>query len=356
MLTLKTSVGFDVKDFDTLREAFWELEPQLVGKEVLFLLDEVQNIQGWERFCRRLVEREKVRVCVSGSSSKVMPTEIHTELRGRAWSVELMPFSFREYLRSKGIDPADRKIAYGHQKVLVKKCFSEYMRWGGFPETVFVDSELDKERILKEYMGAMFFRDIVERYSATNIPLLEALTDKLFSSFSMKISLTQFYKQYKGKFPFSKDMLFKYYKYFLKSMLVSEVRVFEESTYKRMRNPAKIYLIDTGICRRVTSMDAGRILENIVYLELRRRKYDIFYFQGRNECDFIAKKADSFLPIQVTFELTNDNKERETEGVIEACKRLHVGKGMLLTNDDEVELTKEGVALQVMPVWKWLLQ
>ena len=144
----------------------------------------------------------------------------------------------------------------------------------------------------------MFFRDLVERYGITNIPLLDSLTDKLFSSFSLKFSSTSFYKQYKGRFPFSKDLLFRYYKYFLQSMLVFEVRKFAESTYKRMRNPAKVYLVDTGLCRRTTSADAGRVLENIVFLELRRSGYEVFYFEEKRECDFIARTGDnSLLPI-----------------------------------------------------------
>ncbi|NWF75716.1 MAG: ATP-binding protein, partial [Nitrospirae bacterium] len=226
---------FKLGDFESLKEAVLELKPHLINKQIIFLLDEVQNIKGWEKFCRRAVERENIKVYVSGSSSKIMPSEIHTELRGRLWSVEILPFSFREYLVSKGLNPLNSHILYGQRKAVVKNHFSEYIRWGGFPEISFLKSEFEKTKLLKEYLGAMFFRDLAERYMITNIPLLEVLMDKLFSSFSMKISLTSFYKQYKEKFPFSKDLLFRYYKYFLQSMLIFEVRKFAESTYKRMR-------------------------------------------------------------------------------------------------------------------------
>jgi len=349
--------GFQVKDFEVLKEAILELKPHLIGKELVFLLDEVQNIKGWERFCRRAVEREGMKVFVSGSSSKMMPFEIHTELRGRSWSIEVLPFSFKEYLNIKGIDITDKRIIYTSKRVAIKNSFQEYMRWGGFPEVSLVDSELEKTKLLKEYLGAMFFRDLVERYTITNIPLLDALSDKLFSSLSLKFSLNSFYKQYKDQFPFSKDLLFRYYRHFLQSMLIFEVRKFAESTYKRMRNPPKIYLTDTGLGKRISSRDSGRSLENIVFLELKRRGGKIFYYDERGECDFIAKSEDHpLLPVQVCFELTEVNSEREIRGVVEACHWVGVKEGMILTFDDEKELSVEGVNISVLPAWKWCIE
>ena len=349
--------GFQVKDFEVLKEAALELRPHLIDKGLVFLLDEIQNIKGWERFCRRAVDREGIKVFVSGSSSRMMPFEIHTELRGRSWSIEILPFSFKEYLNIKGIDITDKSLIYTSKKVAIKNNFQEYMRWGGFPEVSLVDSELEKTKLLKEYLGAMFFRDLIERYTITNIPLLDALTDKLFSSLSLKFSLNSFYKQYKDRFPFSKDLLFRYYKHFLQSMLIFEVRKFAESTYKRMRNPPKIYLTDTGLGKRISSRDSGRLLENIVFLELKRKGWEIFYFEEKRECDFIAKSEDrSLLPVQVCFELTEENSERETRGVVEACHWVGVREGMILTFDDEKELSVEGANIRVLPVWKWCIE
>lgn len=346
---------FNVGDFEKLREAFLELKPDLIGKELSFFLDEVQNIEGWERFCRRAVERENIRIFVSGSSSKMMPQEIHTELRGRSWGIEVLPFSFREYLDARGISVKGEDV-YGPKKAVIKKHFYEYMRWGGFPEVSYLRSDLERMKLLREYLSAMFFRDLVERYNITNITLLDALTDRLFSSFSLKFSPSSFYKQYKDKFPFSKDLLFRYHKYFLQSMLVFEVRVLAESTYKRMRNPAKLYLVDTGLCKRVSSADEGRLLENVVYLELRRRGYEVYYFEAKRECDFVVKDgAGGLMPIQVCYELTGENRKREMEGLVEACKRVDKGEGTLLTYDEEEEFDSDGIKIKVLPVWKWLV-
>ena len=347
--------NFELDDFEVLKEVFLELKPELLDKKKVFLFDEIQNIKGWERFCRRAVERENIDVFVTGSSSKIMPLEIHTSLRGRAWSIEVNPFSFREYLLAKNITISEDS-AYGSEKILVRRHFSDYLKWGGFPEVVLSATEFEKNKILKEYLGSIFFRDLVERFKINNITLLDTLMDKIFSSFSQKFSLTSFYNQYRGKFPFSKDSLFNYYKYFLESMVIFEVRKFAASSYKRMRNPAKIYLVDIGLARKVTSQDLGRVLENVVFLQLRRNTEKIFYFEEEKECDFIVIRDNNVFPYQVCLELTEENKERELDGLILACKWLKTKKGTILTNDQEDEIKREGIRVKIIPVWKWLIR
>lgn len=209
-----------------------------------------------------------------------MPSELGTELRGRSWSLEVLPFSFREYLAAKGLRPDDKGAVYGPKKALTKRLFLDFLRWGGFPEACVLDSEVERTKLLREYMGAMFFRDLVERYGITNIPLLDALSDKLFSSFSQKLSLTAVYRQYKDRLPLSKDLLFRYHKHFLESMLIYQVPILTESAYARMRNPARVYLADNGLARRTACADSGRLLENAVYIELRRRGWELSYFEG----------------------------------------------------------------------------
>lgn len=348
---------FGVKDFELLKDAFLELKPSLVNRKLVFLFDEIQNIKGWERFCRRIVERENIRVFVTGSSSRMMPLEIHTSLRGRAWSIEVSPFSFREYLRFKKINVNDKKFIYGAQKAVVKKYFSEYIRWGGFPEVLFLESEFRKKKIIKEYLDAMFFKDLVERFNITNIPLMKTLLETLFSFPGRKFSLTAFYKQYKEKFPLSKDTLFHYYDYFLESMLIFEIKKFSESPYQRLRTPAKTYLVDTGISRKIISDDSGRMLENMVFLELRRKGQKIFYFEGKNECDFIIERDNKKLfPCQVTLELNKDNESREIGGLIESCEKLRMKEGVIFTYDEEEDKKVHGVNVKILPVWKWLIK
>jgi hypothetical protein len=257
-------------------------------------------------------------------------------------------------LQAKNIS-LEESFIYGSKKIITKKHFSDYMRWGGFPEVVLSKDEFEKNKLIKEYLAAMFFKDLVERFNISNIHLLDALIDKLFSSFSQRFSLTAFYRQYKGKFPFSKDSLFSYYKNLLESMLVFNVRKFAESTYKRLRNPAKIYLADVGLARKVTSEDLGRVLENIVFLELRKKTEEIFYFDEERECDFVVKEKNKFFPYQVCFELTEENKERELSSLVSCCNWLETKEGMVLTNDQEEEIKINEIKIRIFPVWKWLI-
>jgi uncharacterized protein len=348
--------GFELTDFNLLKDAFLELRPNLAGRKLVFLLDEVQRVEGWERFCRRVSEKDRDIVMVSGSSSKIMPAEIATELRGRAWSIEVLPFSFEEVIGAKGMDTADKSLLYAQKKTAVKKLFNDYLKWGGFPEVMFVKTDLDRSKLLREYLSAMFFRDLVERYNITNIPLFEHLSEKLFSSFSTKLSLTSVYNHFKGQFSLSKDSLYEYYKHFIESMLLFEVRKYAESTYQRIRNPPKIYIVDAGLCKKVTSADSGRMLENTVCVELRRRGYELYYFEGRKECDFIAKNdRGNLFPIQVCLELNDQTLTRELEGITEACKYLGVAGGTIVTLGDEREIKVDGFDIHVVPGWKWCL-
>lgn len=348
--------GFTAADFLTVQDAFRELRTEAAGR-IVYLFDEIQHVDEWERFCRRVTERENAAVYVTGSSSKLMPLEVDTAIRGRAWSVAVFPFSFSEFLQLR-MGRLDRnELLYGTGKVETKRLFAEYAKWGGFPETALAADPVDKTKLLKEYLRAMFFRDLVERYGMTNIALFDALADKLFSSFSTRLSLTAFYRQYKDLFPFSKDLLFQYFHNFEESMLIFAVRKFSESSYKRSRNPAKIYPADTGLCRRVASEDGGRILENIVFIELARRGGEIYYFEEKQECDFVVKDGGGagFAAFQVCRELTDENRRRETGGLIAACRRLNVTEGTILTDDQESEEEAEGIKISVFPLWRWLL-
>ncbi|MDK2946325.1 MAG: uncharacterized protein PWQ85_1104 [Geotoga sp.] len=344
------------EDLEKIKDSFFELKPNLLKSDgVIFLFDEIQNVPMWEKFVRRLIERNNISVFCVGSSSKITPYEIHTSLRGRSWSIEILPFSFKEFVLLKTKNLEISKLIYGENKIFIKKLFMEYLKFGGLPEVVFSENEFDKRKILKEYINSMYFRDIVERYQIKNLHLLDALWDKLFSSFATKFSINSFYKHYKDLIPLSKDSLYAYYKYFLNNMLIYEVRKFSESSYKRLRNPAKIYLVDHGLAKNVTSEDYGRILENIVYIELRRRGYEIFYFDEKNECDFIAKDDNFLNAYQVTWTLNEKNKNREIEGILSASKHLNIDNLFILTYDQEDLIEINNTKINIIPVWKWLL-
>ncbi len=346
-----------VEDFERIWEAFLQLKNKgRIPEGGIFLLDEIQNVPAWEKFVRRLSEKKGVAVYCAGSSSKITPKEIHTSLRGRTWSVEVLPFSFREFVAARLETAAPEKMIYGDDKVKIKMLFSEYMKYGGMPEVVFAENEIERRKIIKEYLRSMYFRDMVERYKVSNIPLLDALWDMLFSSYATKFSVNSFYKRYKALIQFSKDTLYMYYNYFLESMLVFEVRKFTESSYKRIRNPAKIYLVDHGLAKKTLSENLGRVLENIVYMQLRRMGQEVYYLQEEeSECDFIATDEQTTTAYQVTWQLSDENSEREIKGLIAASKYAEAERFAILTYEQEDKLKVSGLEIEVLPVWKWLL-
>ncbi|HOK41953.1 MAG TPA: ATP-binding protein [bacterium] len=348
-------VNFELEDFQKLQEAFFELNPHLIkSKNIFFLLDEIQNIEGWEKYVRRAVEKENINVIVTGSSSKMMPYEIHTALRGRAISYQIYPLSFAEYLLIKGIELTKVNL-YNRQKVLIKNSFKEYLEFGGFPEVALFETKYQKQKVLKEYLDAMFFKDLVERYKISNISIIDILRDNLFSSYSQKFSISALYKKYKINYSFSKDTLFKYYRYFIDSMLIFEIPLFNESHYRRQNFPKKIYLVDNGLAKKIVSENYGRLLENIIFLELLRKENEIYYLSNEYEYDFIVKKDKQINIFQICWELTDKNKEREIEGLIKGCKYFNIKKGYIITYEQEFEEKIDGILIKIVPAFKWLV-
>lgn len=340
-------------DLDEIREGFFELKPDLLHRrDIIFLFDEIQSVPNWEKFCRRLCEKDNIRVFVAGSSSKITPRHIHTSLRGRAWGIELFPFSFREFLKVKNL--ALEKNIYTKDRVRIKNSLVEYLKWGGFPEVALLKSDFARRKVLKEYLDAMFFKDLLEKYKITNIHLIDTLKENLFSTFGRKFSLSSFYRKYHSQFPFSKDTLSAYYRYFLDSMLVYETRLLASSAYRRMRNPPVIYLADIGLAKRVKSNDKGYLLENLVFLELKRKGGELYYFNEKGECDFIVKSNGDYKAIQVTYELNEENQDREISGLVDACKTLEIRQGTIVTMDQEANSKAHKTNIRVVPFWKWL--
>ncbi|MFA4874682.1 MAG: DUF4143 domain-containing protein, partial [bacterium] len=173
----------------------------------------------------------------------------------------------------------------------------------------------------------------------------------------LAFSLLSFQRRLKQQMPFSKDLLYAYYKYFLESMLIMEARIFSPSAYKRQRNPAKIYLIDTGLTRRVTTQDTGRLLENAVFLEYRRCGMTLSYYAGRGECDFVARDhSDNLACCQVCHEMHETARPREIAGLVEACKSLGLKQGLIITSDEEGEEKSDDIAIRILPFWRWALE
>ncbi len=313
-------------------------------KRPIFFLDEIQNITGWERFVRRLND-EGYRVYISGSNSKLLSKEIATALRGRDYPVQVLPFSFREFITAKGL-LLEKNWEFGPTRTKVKKAFEEYISLGGFPEVV-LENRLE---FVDQYFKTMLFQDIIERYKITNTELMRLFMLFLAKQYGGDYSINKFNNFAKSSsYKSSTSTVQKYSRivediYFCFFLKAKQKSFKKESAYLK-----KEYLYDHGFINYYnTEKNMGRLLENIVAIELMRRKgSQPNYYKNGFECDFITKDSS----IQVCHTITDENKKREIAGLLEAVRKFG-NTPVLITYDQEMEI--EGV--KTIPAWKWLLQ
>ncbi|MFA4669848.1 ATP-binding protein [Pyrococcus kukulkanii] len=345
--------GVSGRDFPRILDAYFDLYPENVGVELVFLLDEIQNVQSWEIGVRYLLD-EGFRVAVTGSSSKLLSKEIATQLRGRGISYTLLPLSFREFLNFKGFEVKTSDL-YGRKVHKVKGLLMEYLRFGGFPEVVLLS---DKVRILEEYLSVMAVRDVVERHGIRNVTLMEMIIKVLLSSYAKYTSYSSIYRFLKSEFGTSKATVLEYLRALEDSFLFFFLPMYSHS----QRAPKKVYLVDTGFSL-FTKKDVARDMENVVFLELLRRKYyddpllGLYYYggSGEREVDFILTKAGKVVElIQVTLSL-EESYEREVSALIKAGKNLGCRNLMIVTLDEEGEIKVGSFVVNIIPLWKFLL-
>ncbi len=338
-------------ELDDLLEAYYELYPgnKTIRKYLFF--DEVQNVEGWERFVRRVSEKEKVKVYLTGSSSKLLSREIATSLRGRTLAFHVFPLSFSEFLRFKGLK-LEKDFAYSNARFVIKKLFGEYLDYGGFPE-IALAGQL-KNEILSEYYEVMIYRDIIERFSVRNMPFLKMLSKFLITNVASPFSINAYYNAIKNGMKVSKETVLDYLSYLVDANIVHLTQMFSYSLKTQQANPSKAYCVDNGLRNAVAlrfSKDDGRLAENLVFLELKRRSQDVCYWKGAKEVDFVLKQKDGKLTaINVSY--SNDIDQRESEGLHEFRKRFGAKELIILTMD--LEERKDGIAY--IPLWRWLLE
>ncbi len=342
----------DAKDLDTLLEAYYELFPEHRGHEIYLFFDEIQNVAGWEAYVRRIHDTEKCRIFLTGSNAKLLSREIATGLRGRTLPVQVYPLSFREFLRFNGIE-AGKTAPYSGQRFVLKKQFERYLRLGGFPEVVLERNGLEMQ-ILDTYFELMIFRDIVERFSVRNTALLRALAKYLLTNAGNLFSINTYFTSLKETTAVGKETVFEYVSHLEEAQMVFLVPLFSYSLKRQQVNPKKVYCIDPGLRNAISflfSGDEGRLVENLVFLELKRRGYEPFYWKGEGEVDFVVKHRDHTLTaLNVTY--SEDVPGREIDALLEFKGQSRgVRELLLLTRDAAGE--ERGVT--IMPAWQWLL-
>ncbi len=348
------------EDLHRIEEAFYSLHPDSHGKECWYFFDEIQNAPGWERFIRRLLGNRNLHIAITGSSAKLLSTEIATSLRGRALTTEVTPFSFREALRHCSIEaPAKWPVAQAVRSKL-RHSFDSYLTVGGFPEVQ--DDDGHRQRILQGYLDATILRDVVERHSLTNAPLLRAIVRRLLRSAGSKTSVNALSQDLKSLgFTFGKAAVYELLEHVQDAFLVFLLPIHTQSEKRKQVNPRKVYAIDHGLVRACVgqrSEDVGHRLENIVYLELRRRGEVHGYHitaSGR-EVDFVTGPLGEPALVQACANLGEAaTREREVESLTEAMGELRIDRGTIVTLDEEATLRSDGRTIDVVPAWRWLL-
>jgi hypothetical protein len=349
--------GSNTKDLTNMMETFYEIYPQNKNKKTWLFLDEIQNVEKWEKFIRTVIDHENVQVFISGSSSKLLSKEIATSMRGRTITYTILPFSFTDYLITEKIET--RKYLSTSEKSRMINELKSYVENGGYPEVIFYPKE--KEKILLDIVETTIHRDVIERYKIRNTKLLKLLIRSLISSSVREFSVHKFYNFIKSTgMKASKNSLYNYVDALTDVFFVFLVRRFAYSYKEIEQSLPKIYLIDNGILTSNGIKDYGRLMENLVFIELIRRGKDVYYYKSTDgkEVDFvILKRGEVKELLQVAFSLDDmSTKEREIKPLLKASKELKCNNLLIITDNKEgLERIKEK-KIKYIPLWKWLLQ
>ncbi len=347
-LNLKT------EDLNTILESYQELFPDNDLSEVYFFFDEIQNVDSWEKFVRRIYDTKSQHIFITGSNSKLLSSEIATELRGRTISFKVFPFSFKEFLAFGDNERLNIHTQAGRSKLI--NLSKEFLTSGGFPDILKVDNNI-QTRLLQEYFNVMIYRDIIERYKIKNTQVLKFFIKKMFASVTGSFSINKIYNELKSMgYKTSNNYLYDFLNWSNAVFLVQIVNRFHFSEIKQEKSDKKIYIIDNGLISAIDfniSKNFGKLLENQVAMEFIKRGGKIFYFRGKNECDFIVENNSEFSAVQVSWSIKDsDTKTRELKGLLEACKALKTNNGLIITIDEEDEFEYKGLNVSVVPFYK----
>ncbi|MHB8396625.1 MAG: ATP-binding protein [Thermoplasmataceae archaeon] len=324
-------VEFDSLDFGKLDSVFSDLG----NKSGTYFLDEIQGVENWEIYVRSGMDKGR-KFFLTGSNASLLTREIGSKLTGRHVNVELFPFSYSEYLLYKGLEAG-------------RESFERYLFTGGFPEYL----KYGEEAILRELMTDIVQRDIVARYGLRDSHIVAELAFYMVTNVSREFS----YNKLKDVFDLgSANTAKSYVSYLEDSYMLFSVPNFQFSLRKRMMNPRKVYCIDNGFAKANSvsfSSDRGRMLENCVFLLLRRKNRNVFYYKGKGECDFVVWNAGTITAaIQVTYVLNEDNRRMEIGGLVEAMDKFNLASGTIVTVDQVDTLNIGGKVISVVPAWE----
>lgn len=339
-----------INELDELIQGYYELFPQHKQSTVYFLLDEVQVVEHWETFVRRVFDQENCRIYLTGSSSKLLSRELATALRGRTLPFEVFPLSFREFARFQGVDASPIS---SQGKAVFTHAFNQYFQQGGFPELIQLPLAYHS-RTIHEYIDLMVYRDLIERFHLRNPALIKYLLKYLLTNLANPLSFQKVYRDLQSQgHSLAKNTVYEYFSYLEEAFILFQVPRWSQSVRQQAINPVKIYGIDLAFKRQMThGEDEGRLLENLVFLHLRQHTTEIHYWLGQQEIDFFAE--GHLFNVCLSLEEPG-TRQREIQGLLEGMRELGLSQATLLTRYQHDFIEAEGKRIIVRPVWEWLL-
>jgi hypothetical protein len=353
-----------------LLETFYRFNPAARRRTAYLFLDEIQMVPGWPRFVRRVLDTEDVRVCLTGSSAKMLHAEVATELRGRGLAVEVFPFSFSESNAAAGIVTPEAMPPGPRLRSQIERRLLTYLDVGGFPEVQGMPL-VERVQTLQDYVELVLLRDVVERHRIENTLAARAFARALLQSPARRFTVNKIHADLRSRgLQVSKDTLHALLDHFQDAYLVFTAPVFSRSARARATNPRKVYVVDPGLAwamSHVTAVDIGARLENAVFLHLRRHhgrllQGEIAYYltaSGR-EVDFVV--GDLFEQragrlVQVCATLADPaTRAREVVALTEAMAETGVTQADIVTLHEEETIDTGVGAIRVVPAWRWLLE
>ncbi len=344
--------NFTSDDFQQLYELFIEL----FGEQNTFYFDEIQNIPGWEVFVRRLYNANN-KIFITGSNATLFSEELGTRLTGRYLSLRLYPFSFHEYVQYNQSDLVNTTLSTSTNVGLIKQLFSNYCQVGGIPEY----TKHQRIDYLHSLYEGILYRDIVARYRISSVDTFKKLVFFLASNCSKETTYSALRKLLGLG---STTTIADYCSYLANSHLCHFINRYSDSVKVQQQSPKKVYFVDHVLAKTIgfrISEDVGRMLENIVFMELTRRNHNIYYHKGDKECDFVIQEQFRVTQaIQVCQDLTDPTtRQREIAGLMDALTTYSLAMGLILTESEEfteeITLEDKHYIIEVLPIWKWLL-
>ena len=346
-------IEFNISDFAQIYELFLQIN-RPTGR-LYFFLDEIQNVTGWEKWVNRLYENENIKIFLTGSNASLLSSEISTALTGRNRTITNFPFSFREFLVFKNYRLQENDFYKTEKRAVIKSFFQEYLKLGGYPEII----KINDPTLLEQYFKDIIYRDILPRYSIKKIKEIRELCLFLASNLGSIHSYNRLQNLIGVK---SINTVKTYLEILEEAFLFFRINLFDYSIKRQIYNPSKTYIIDTALGNSISfkfSENIGHIYENLVFLELKRRNKEIYYWKSKKgkEVDFLIKKGLNIEEaIQVSYNLNyKKTLDREIESLLIAKDEFKIKHLSIITEDEETEKEIGNVKIRIIPLWKWLL-